>query len=111
MAMLEHIATTLSAETGGSALYFRNRIRDALASKSLAVESGTTELKEGDVKTMTLSFSPFTNDRYLEKDSLFRDALFQMRFSDGVPAGLLEIVVHAESGTRHFSRALTLKSS
>jgi hypothetical protein len=27
MAMLEHIATTLSAETGGSALYFRNRIQ------------------------------------------------------------------------------------
>lgn len=109
IAMFEHIAQTMGAETGGGALYFRNRIRDALADTSLTVETGTTQYAEHKVATSSVSFSPFTNDTYLDKSSVLRDILFTVRFSDTVPAGVVEIAVTAHTSEQQFSHVLSLE--
>lgn len=109
IAMFEHIAQSMGADTGGGTLYFRNRIRDALADKSVTVEHARAQYAEQEIETSRITFSPFTNDTYLEPASVLRDSLFTVQFSDEVPAGVLDITVTAQSGEQQFSRILTLE--
>ncbi len=109
MAMFEHMAQTMGAETGGGTLYFRNRIRDALADKNVIVKTGKIKYAEQDIKTSSFTFSPFTNDTYLEPASVLRNSLFTVQFSDEVPAGIVEIAVTARSGEQQFDRILSLE--
>ncbi len=109
IAMFEHVAQTMAAETGGGTLYFRNRIRDALADESVTVEPGKTQYAEQDIETSSVTFSPFTNDTYLEPSSVLRNSLFTVQFSDEVPAGIVEIAVTARSGEQQFNRILSLE--
>ena len=109
IAMFEHAAQTMSAATGGGTLYFRNRIRDALADQSVTVEAGKAQYADQEIETSSISFSPFTNDSYLEPSSVFRNSLFTVQFSDKVPAGVVDITVTAHSGEQQFSRVLSLE--
>lgn len=109
IAMLEHIAQSMGADTGGGALYFRNRIRDALADEKLIIEEGEAEYAGDSIATRSLTFSPFTNDTYLDSSSLYRSTEFSIQFSDQVPAGILNITVHAESDNEQFHRRLRLE--
>ncbi len=109
IAMFEHVAQTMGAATGGGTLYFRNRIRDALADKRIIVESGTAQYAEQKIETSNVSFSPFTDDTNLDKSSVLRNSLFTVQFSDSVPAGVVAIAVTAHSGEQQFNRLLSLK--
>lgn len=109
IAMFEHVAQTMGSATGGGTLYFRNRIRNALADKNIIVASGTAQYAEQAVETSNISFSPFTNDTNLDKTSVLRDSVFTVRFSDSVPAGVVAIEVKAHSGEQQFSRILSLE--
>lgn len=109
IAMLEHIAQSMGADTGGGALYFRNRIRDALADEKLTVEDGEASYAGNSIATRSLAFRPFVDDAYLGSSSLYRNTEFSIQFSDQVPAGVLKITVHAESDGEQFHRLLSLK--
>ncbi len=109
IAMFEHVAQSMGADTGGGTLYFRNRIRDALADKSVTVETGRAQYAEQNIATSSVTFSPFTNDTYLEPSSVLRNSLFTVQFSDEVPAGIVGIAVTARSGEQQFNRILSLQ--
>ncbi len=109
IAMLEHIAQGIGAETGGGVLYFRNRIRDALANESLSIESAKAVYNDTTVNTDILRFKPFTEDTYLKGNPVFRDAEFVISLSDAVPAGLLMVSITATDGNDDFSRQLALQ--
>jgi len=110
IAMLEHIAQTLSAETGGGALYFRNRIRDAMASEQaelldieLAIDG------QEPLVAQQLSFKPFANDAYLGAREQFAAATVSIVVSDGVPAGIVSIGVEsADDNNLFFKRELVI---
>ena len=81
--MLEHLAQTMGQETGGGALYFRNRIKDKLADDSLKiVQSGSKS---------EFSFSPFTNDPYVADRISLTESVITIAFSNDVPGQLLSI--------------------
>ena len=81
--MLEHLAQIMGQETGGGALYFRNRIKDKLADDSLKiVQSGSKS---------EFSFSPFTNDPYVADRISLTESVITIAFSNDVPGQLLSI--------------------
>ncbi len=81
--MLEHLAQTMGNETGGGALYFRNRIKDKLADDSLEI------VQTGDKSKF--SFSPFINDPYVADRVALTESVITIAFSDEVPGQLLSI--------------------
>jgi len=115
IAMLEHVAQTLSAETGGGALYFRNRIRDAMAHADTQVIEGSSLYIDEEISVSSVQFSPFRNDAFLGNRPGYGDALFEIILSDAVPGGVLSIAaVSGKSATEDtsestaFDYALTL---
>lgn len=115
IAMLEHVAQTLSAETGGGALYFRNRIRDGMAhADALVVEESGLYIDE-EVAVSSVQFTPFRGDAFLGNRPGYGDASFEIRFSDAVPGGVLSIAAvsgestaGAEGASTGFDYQLTL---
>lgn len=81
--MLEHLAQTMGKETGGGALYFRNRIKDKLADENLEV------VQSGDKSEF--SFSPFVNDPYVADHIALTESVITIAFSNEVPGQLLSI--------------------
>jgi len=65
IAMLEYIAKTLGEEAGGGTLYFRNRIRDALADTSLKIDDKAVKIGNKEVAILELRFRPFAKDANL----------------------------------------------
>jgi hypothetical protein len=108
IAMLEHVAQSISAQTGGGALYFRNRIRDALASEQVEIETHTSEYENSNISATRLTFYPFERDQHLGSDELIREARFSIDLSDDVPGGVVGIQVHANRGEQVFERTLSL---
>lgn len=109
IAMLEHVAQSMGNMTGGGVLYFRNRIRDALASEDVKLENASLPFHDKQVPATTLTFQPFVNDAYLKSDPLLKEAEFTIHLSDEVPAGVLYIGVKADSADQRFERQLTLQ--
>ncbi|MEE9333983.1 MAG: hypothetical protein V3U65_07810 [Granulosicoccaceae bacterium] len=81
--MLEHLAQAMGTETGGGALYFRNRIKDKLADENLEV------IQTGDKSEF--SFSPFVNDPYVADRVALTESVITIAFSNEVPGQLLSI--------------------
>ena len=110
IAMLEHIAQTMGRETGGGALYFRNRIRDALASDAVGIETKKQEINGSQLDTTVVSFSPFVDDEHFKSDPQYANALFSIALSEGAPGGVVAIkVVSEHDGTQHFQREIILE--
>lgn len=81
--MLEHLAQTMGQETGGGALYFRNRIRDKLADDSVEV------IVKDD--SYSFSFSPLANDPYIGDRIALSESVVNIEFSEEIP-GQLKLV-------------------
>lgn len=112
IAMLEHIAQSLGQATGGGALYFRNRIRDSLASDKTLISEGTTMAAGQSVTTKTISFSPFKGDTYLSRWPEYTGAEFKISLSTEAPGGLVSIeVISGTDGELNFERILKLQST
>jgi len=110
IAMLEHTAQSIGRETGGGALYFRNRIRDAMASTATSVEIDQQEWNGQDIEVTTLTFSPFTGDEYIKSNPKFLDTKFVIMLSEDVPGGLLELQLGADlSPELAFSKRIVIK--
>lgn len=111
MAMLEHLVREIGEDTGGGALYFRNRIRDVLASDKVSIEKRKMSINDDEIDTTVLHFQPFENDQRIEPDSIYADAIFTITLSDTVPGGIVGVGMNATSdGPSSISRQLTLSN-
>jgi hypothetical protein len=93
IAMLEHIAQSLGRETGGGVLYFRNRIRDALADSRTSIEEITMDYGATTVAATRVSFAPFINDSYLAEKPEYTGATFSILLSEEIPGGVVGVAV------------------
>jgi len=109
LAMLEHVAQDLSAETGGGALYFRNRIRDAMASEQAVLEPVQADWRDGRIDATRLRFRPFENDAYLGARIEYAATEFSLVLSEAVPGGVVSVRVDASNdGALLHRRTLSL---
>ncbi|MFK7996864.1 MAG: hypothetical protein AB8B87_22190 [Granulosicoccus sp.] len=108
IAMLEHIAQSISSETGGGALYFRNRIRDALASSDVEMEERKINYNDNEVIATRITFYPFINDQHIGSNELVRESRFSIDLSDDIPGGVLSVEVKASRDAQVFERTLSL---
>jgi hypothetical protein len=109
IAMLEHVAQSLSTQTGGGALYFRNRIRDALASEDVELVEQVATYNDQEIDSVVMTFYPFTNDQYLGDNTLLKQARFTIRLSNEIPGGLVSVDVSAQEGDKAFKRNLSIQ--
>lgn len=101
--MLEHLAQAMGTETGGGALYFRNRIKDKLADDNLKI------VRIGDKSEF--SFSPFVNDPYVADRIALTESIITIAFSNEVPGQLLSIeYVSGPSNNPEATRKLEFSS-
>lgn len=108
IAMLEHIAQSMSARSGGGALYFRNRIRDALASEDVELQKKNTRYNNTDILATVLTFYPFVEDQHLAADDILRQASIDIELSDDIPGGVVSVAVTARNDDQVFERLLSL---
>ena len=110
IAMLEHIAQSFAQETGGGVLYFRNRIRDALASESTRVEQVTVAYNDETVEASRVLFSPFTSDVYLAEKPEYTSAAFSITLSGNVPGGVVRVaVLSRQNDVFYFEREIIIE--
>ena len=110
IAMLEHIAQAFGKETGGGVLYFRNRIRDALAQDNLEIERLNMEYDGKTVAARRVNFLPFAGDRYLGGQPEFTGAVFMIVVSEQVPGGVIAVGVKSvQDGVVFFEREITIE--
>jgi hypothetical protein len=110
IAMLEHIAQTFGRETGGGTLYFRNRIRDALAQKSTQIKQITVEYSGRTIDATAVFFSPFVGDVYLVEKPEYTHANFTITLSDDVPGGVVGIAVKSsQNDVAYFIREIVIE--
>ena len=107
MAMLEHVVQKIGQDTGGGALYFRNRIRDAIASDKVTLEKQKLSVNDNEIDAAIVQFQPFEKDSRLDPASIYKKAVFTITLSDTVPGGIVGVGVKAEAdGHAAFSRQL-----
>ena len=108
IAMLEHIAQSVSSQTGGGALYFRNRIRDALASEDVELEEKIITYQDGEFTATSITFYPFINDKHIGANELVRQSRFSIELSDDIPGGVFKVEATASRDAEVFERTLLL---
>ena len=110
MATLERFAQDFAIAGGGGALYFRNRMRDALADAPSA-EPAELEWNGGTVDGTRIEFAPFANDPYVGSRPGFAGTVVRLELSDAVPGGVLSAAVEspgADDGGEPYRRELRL---
>ncbi len=109
IAMMEHVAQSIGRDTGGGVLYFRNRIRDALAAEAVLVSEEEMTWDGSSIKTTELVLSPFIRDSYLAERPEYRYAEIFIKLSEQVPGGVVGIsFISRHEGLFYFSRDLEL---
>lgn len=110
IAMLEHIAQTFGRETGGGVLYFRNRIRDALAKDSTGVEKISVDNGAMTIAATRVSFAPFVDDSYLAEKPEYTGARFSIVLSDEVLGGVVGVAVKSgQNDLAYFEREIVFE--
>ena len=94
MATLERFAQDFAIAGGGGALYFRNRMRDALADAPSA-EPATLDWNGGTVAGTRIEFAPFANDPYVGSRPGFAGTTVRLELSDAVPGGVVSAAVES----------------
>ncbi len=98
MMFLEHDVAGLSSQTGGSALYFRNRIREAFVDRATAEE--TTVLFGGkEVPATHVTLQPFLQDPMRERFEKFAEKSYEFYLAPDVPGGVYSIRVLTPGGS------------
>ncbi len=110
IAMLEHIAQSFGRKTGGGVLYFRNRIRDALAKKSTRIEPVTVSYRSGTIDATRILLIPFFGDVYVAEKPEYTGAVFSITLSDEVPGGVVSVaVVSGKDGDTYFEHGIIIE--
>lgn len=111
IAMLEHNAQAIGQRTGGGALYFRNRIRDALADKSTQVKTASLDHQGSTLATKSIKFKPYTDDGRLEDHPDIVHLEYTLVFSEAVPGGLVSIHIESVLDTTEGSNKAPMSQS
>jgi len=98
MMFLEHDVAGLSSQTGGSALYFRNRIRDAFVDRATA-EEPTVPFGGKDVPATHVTLQPFLQDPMRERFEKFAEKTYEFYLAPDVPGGVYSIRVLTPGGS------------
>jgi len=111
MAMLEHVVRKIGEDTGGGSLYFRNRIRDAIASDKVSIEKRTMSVNDNEIDATVVQFQPFENDQHLGRDSIYANATVTITLSDTVPGSIVGVGINATDDEQSaISRVLTISN-
>lgn len=114
IATLEYSAQLVGRESGGGTLYFRNRIRDAMA-QDLEVKETKFELNDETFNSDSISFEPFKKDANLAPMSLpqFERLVYTITISDDIVGGVVQISMQSkdDNGDVLASYVLTFESS
>jgi len=95
---LEATVRDMSAATGGSPFYIRNRMREALAAADLGPEADPREVV----------LHPFEADRNRARMGAFGDLALRLRFDADEPARLLELSADTAGDAGGYHHRLTL---
>ncbi len=98
MMFLEHDVTGLSSQTGGSALYFRNRIRDAFVDRA-AVEETTISFGGKEIAATRVAMQPFLQDPLRSRFEKFAEKTYEFVLAPEVPGGVYSIRVITPAAT------------
>lgn len=87
---LEHDIREMRRLTGGSASYYRKRIRMALAEGG-RVEAGTFDIGRRRIATIEIRISPYVDDPARSRYEKFAEKTYVFTLSDDVPGKILEL--------------------
>jgi hypothetical protein len=90
MYFLEWDVQGMHKATGGSALYFRNRIREAFVDQAELTDASITfHGRSEPAKAITLQ--PYRHDPSIERYAAFRDKRYRFVLSDAIPGMVYEV--------------------
>lgn len=98
MMFLEHDVTGLSSQTGGSSLYFRNRIRDAFVDRA-ATEETTISFGGKEIAATRVAMQPFLQDPLRSRFEKFAEKTYEFVLAPEVPGGVYSIRVMTPGAT------------
>ena len=98
MIFLEHDVAGLSSQTGGSALYFRNRIRDALCRSGNGGRGHGAIRRQGGAGDAR-KLQPFLQDPLRERFEKFAEKTYEFYLAPDVPGGVYSIRVLTPGGS------------
>jgi hypothetical protein len=108
MYFLEWDVRRMHEATGGSAQYFRNRIREAFVDQAeLADASITLDGRPQPATAITLQ--PYRHDPGIERYAAFRDKRYRFVLSDAVPGKVYEIAASLSAGASAVVDRVTFK--
>ena len=90
MYFLEWDVRRMHEATGGSALYFRNRIREAFVDQAELADASIT-LDGRPEPAMAITLQPYRRDPGIERYPAFRDKSYRFVLADAVPGKVYEI--------------------
>ncbi|WP_051340834.1 hypothetical protein [Azospirillum halopraeferens] len=93
MLFLERDAREMKRLTGGSELYFRNRLRNAFAAAAAEVKPATVTWQDRSVPATEVVVRPFVAVELIERFPRFEHKEYHFILADAVPGGLY--AVHA----------------
>jgi hypothetical protein len=90
MYFLEWDAQSMHKATGGSNLYFRNRIREAFVDQA-EIDHTSITLDGRPQPAIAITLQPYRHDPGMERYAAFRDKSYRFVLSDAVPGKVYEI--------------------
>jgi len=90
MMFLQNDVRELEKATGGSQVYFRNRIRDAFA-RSLTLQKTAIEFNGKNISTVEIIISPFAKDPLGARFKQFADRTYRFVMSDDIPGEVFQL--------------------
>src|SRR5262245_35751387 len=98
MMFLEYDVMGLSQQTGGSSLYFRNRIRDAFADRAIT-EATTVDFGGKQVPATRITLQPFLQDPMRARFEKFAEKTYEVVLAPEVPGGVYSLRVLTPGST------------
>ena len=92
MMFLEYDVMGLSQQTGGSSLYFRNRIRDAFVDRA-TTEATTIEFAGRQISATRITMQPFLQDPMRQRFEKFAEKTYEFLLAPDVPGGVYSLGV------------------
>ena len=90
MTILERDVSEMRRLTQGGMIYFRNRIRYALAGKAV-VESVSIEVDGKKATAQQVTIKPYIGDPMIQRFPMFENKEYKLIISDEVPGGVYEV--------------------
>jgi len=110
MMFLEQTVNSVSAATGGSPFYIRNRIREALGGEG-EVEAVTVSWEGAEVPATAVALRPFAEDAHRAQLGRFADLEIRVVVSEDVPGWYLTLSAEAPAAEAEEAYATSLSLS